>query len=202
MMYLKYIVLALAIFQYAVADSCGGIIGNLNDCFTKEAPVKSYGCCGLKLKYNQYYTQQMCVPAPKTKAGREFYMKQILRSYHIEDKSNVEFVCPEADTEVKGYCTDYAAAMLDNGSDCFGLSLDNLKGQVDTSAYSCCYIKNNKDTDDYSSPLPPHVNLCLPLQKDAASREEYMKKWIAAVQERYGKTLPFTFDDLTIECGN
>ena len=41
MIYLKYIILALAIFQYVKADLCGGAIGNLNDCLTKEVSVKA-----------------------------------------------------------------------------------------------------------------------------------------------------------------
>ena len=57
-MNLKYIILTLAIFQYVKADMCGGSIENLNDCLTKEPPVKSYGCCGLSqcLKHKQEET--------------------------------------------------------------------------------------------------------------------------------------------------
>ncbi len=203
MMYLKYIILVLAIFQYVKADWCGGAIGNLNDCLTKEVSVKSYGCCGLKFKYAQYYEQQVCVQMPKTQTGRDYFMKQILKSYHIEDQSNIDLVCPEIEKEIKGNCSDYTSAMLDKGSDCFGLSLDNLKRQInDISSFSCCFIRNNKDSDEYNIPLPPHVNLCVPLQKDKASRDAYIKKWMAAIEEQDGKPLPFTYDDLTIECGN
>ena len=202
-MYLKYIILVLAIFQYVKADWCGGAIRNLNDCLTKEVSVKSYGCCGLKFKYAQYYEQQVCVQMPKTQTGRDYYMKQILKSYHIEDQSNIDLVCPEIEKEIKGNCSDYTSAMLDKGSDCFGLSLDNLKRQInDISSFSCCFIRNNKDSDEYNIPLPPHVNLCVPLQKDKASRDAYIKKWMAAIQEQDGTPLPFTFDDLTMDCGN
>ena len=202
MIYLKYIILALAIFQYVKADLCAGAIGNLNDCLNKEVSVKSYGCCGLKFKYAQYYEQQVCLQMPKTQTGRDYYMKQILKSYHIEDQSNMELVCPEIEKEIKGYCSDYAAAMLDKGSDCFGLSLDNLKGQIDDiSSYSCCFMRNNKESDANNYILPPNVNVCMPLQKDKASRDAYIKKWMAAIQEQDGTPLPFTFDDLTIDCG-
>ena len=140
---------------------------------------------------------------PKTQTGRDYYMKQILKSYHIEDQSNMELVCPEIEKEIKGYCSDYTAAMLDKGSDCFGLSVDNLKGQIDDiSSYSCCFMRNNKESDAKNYILPPNVNVCMPLPKDKTSRDAYIKKWMAAIQEHDGEPLPYTFDDLTIECGN
>ena len=194
--------MALAIFQYVKADMCGEPVDNINDCLTKEVSVKSFGCCGLKFKYSQYYERQTCVPMPKTQSGRDYYMKRILKSYHIKYQSNIEIVCPELEKEIKGTCNDYSMAMFDKGSDCFKLSLDDLKGQIDNlSSFSCCFVRNNKESDLYNNPLPPNVNICLPLQKDKTTRDEYIKKWMAIMKEHYG-ALPFTFEDLTIECGN
>ena len=156
-----------------------------------------------KLKYSQYYSQQSCFYAPRTKTGREYYKKQILKNYHIEDESKVEFVCPEIDKEINGFCTEYSSAMLDKPSDCFGLSLENLKGQVDDiSAYACCSVINKKETGEYTHPLPTNINVCLPLLKYKASRDEYLKKWISSLNENYGKSSPFDLDYLTIDCGN
>ena len=206
MMNLKYITLVLAIFQYVKADTCGGPVGNINDCLTKEASINHYGCCGVKFKYSQYYSKQACIPLPKSQSGRDFYLTKILKDYKILDKSDLELVCPEVEKEIKGYCTDYSYAMLDKGSDCFGLSLDNLKEQMhdDLSSLSCCVVRNNNDSnyDDLNSVFYSHVNVCMPLPKDKAIRDENMKKWLANLEEQNGKPLPFTYDDLTIECGN
>ena len=182
---------------------CGSYVQNINDCLTQEASLKYYGCCGLKYNISSTDTQQICFSAPNTKAGREFFLKQIINERRIDEKSVIEYICPKDEVEVKGNCSDFATLMLNKQSDCFGLSLDDYREKspnyVDLLA--CCSIKNNKYTDDYTSPIPYNVNLCAPLPKDKANRDAFMKAMIDSWQQGRETPLPFTFEDLTIVCG-
>ena len=93
---------------------------------------------------------------------------------------------------------------MNKPSDCYGLSLDDLKEKAPdyVDLMSCCSIKNYKYTDDYTSPIPYNVNLCAPLSKDKINRDASMKAMIDSWQKGREKPLPFTLEDLTIVCGN
>ena len=205
MKHLKYLILSLLIFQYTItADRCGGTTEDINDCLNKDPQLPNYGCCGVKLNF-KYYTRSKCFPAPNTKAGREYFLKALLSQYNVEDKNNIEYVCPDEEVEVKGYCSDFATAMVDNPSDCLGLSVANFidrMPQSEVDKFTCCSVRNNKDTDDYTSQIPPHVNLCMPLYKDKEERDNMMKTLVNAWKEmRKARPLPFDFEDLDIVCG-
>ena len=205
MIHLKYLIFALFIFHYAIkADYCGGIVEDINDCFNKDATMKNYGCCGLKIKF-KYHTQQTCFPAPNTKVGRDYFLKYLISQYNVDETTNVEFVCPHEEVEVKGYCSDFSVVMVDKQSDCFRLSVQNYidrMPQEEVDKYTCCGVRINKDYDDYTSPIPPRVNLCLPLQKNKEDRDALMKTLVNAWGKDRKKPLPFTFEDLDIVCGN
>ena len=132
-------------------------------------------------------------------------MKALLSNYNAEDKTNVEYVCPKEEVEVKGYCSDFIDLMIDNPSDCLGLSIADMKKYMPESEvkkYTCCSIRNNKDSDDYTSPIPAHENLCMPLPKDKKERDSQMKTLVNAWKDmRKARPLPFDFEDLDIVCG-
>ena len=95
--------------------------------------------------------------------------------------------------------------MVDNPSDCLGLSVANYidrMSQEELDKFTCCSVINTKDSDDYTSPIPPHVYLCLALYKDKEERDNMMKTLVNAWKEmRKARPLPFDFEDLDIVCG-